>query len=80
MTAKRVREGTSIGEQALEEAMADRWNYIRNPPSERKTPVSWLQYGVQLDEESEHELRDRALDKLVDVRADLEGLKLKRRR
>ncbi|WP_158257554.1 hypothetical protein [Haliangium sp. UPWRP_2] len=32
ITARRLREGASISEQALEEAMAERWNYIRRPP------------------------------------------------
>lgn len=80
ITGKRLREGASISEQALEEAMAERWNYIHNPPSERKTPVFWVRHGELLDSESEHELTDRATEAFVDLSASLRILEIKRKR
>lgn len=79
ITAQRLREGANISEQALEEAMAERWSYIHKPPPERKTPVYWVKHGVLLDEESERELRDRATEKFVDLSASLRILEAKRR-
>ena len=58
----------------------ERWNYIHNPPSERKTPVFWARYAALLDDESERELRDRATEKFVDLSAALRILEAKRRR
>ena len=80
ITSQRVREGTSIGEQAVQESMADRWNYISRPPSGRKTPVYWIRVGELLDDQSEHELRDRTTEQFVDVSARLRILEAKRRR
>lgn len=80
ITGKRLREGASITEQAQEEAMAERWNYIHNPPPERKTPVFWVRRGELLDPQSERELTDRATEAFVDQSAKLRILELKRKR
>jgi hypothetical protein len=80
ITAQRLREGANISEQAREEAMVDRWNYIRRPPPERSTPVHWVRVGELLDEQSERELRDRTTEQLVDVSTNLRILEHKRRR
>ncbi len=77
ITARRLREGVPLSEQALEEAMAERWNYIRRPPPERTTPVFWVRHGAQFDEQSERELRDRATDRYVDLSASLRILQRK---
>ena len=80
ITTQRLREGASLNEQALEETRVERWNYIRNPPPERKTPVCWVRHGVLLDDQSEHELKYRALEKFISLSASLELLKRKLRR
>ena len=80
ITTQRLREGASLSEQALEETRAERWNYIRNPPPERKTPVCWVRHGALLDDQSEHELKYRALEKFMSLSASLELLKRKLRR
>ncbi|HRI54496.1 MAG TPA: hypothetical protein PLW65_30360, partial [Pseudomonadota bacterium] len=80
MTTQRLREGASLSEQALEETRTERWDYIRNPPPERKTPVCWVRQGVLLDEQSEQELKERATEKLIALSASLDMLKRERRR
>lgn len=73
--ARHLREGKSLSEQALEHAMAERRSYIRSPPPERQRPVFWVRHSMQLDDESERELRDRATGRLVDLNARLRRLK-----
>ena len=65
--ARRLHEGKILSEQALEKAMAERRSYIRSPPPERNRPVFGVRHGVQLDDESERELRNRATERLVDL-------------
>lgn len=78
VTARRPKPGVSIGEQAVEEAMSERWSFVRNPPAQRSVPVAWAKYGVALDEQSEHTLRDLAMGQLVDLEARLRILKRRR--
>ena len=78
VTARRPKPGVSIGEQAVEEAMSERWSFVRNPPAQRSIPVAWAKYGVALDEQSEHTLRDLAMGQLVDLEARLRILKRRR--
>ena len=73
--ARRLHEGKSLSEQALEEAMAERRSYIRSPPPERQRLVFLVRHGVQLDDESERELRDRLPERLVDRSDSLRRLK-----
>lgn len=78
ITAQRLRAGVSIGEQALEEAMTERWAYIRNSPPGRTAPVAWVRHGVVLDDESERALRARATEQLVELEARLRVMKRRR--
>lgn len=73
--ARRLHEGKSLSKQALEKAMAERRSYIRSPPPERNRPVFWVRHSMQLDDESERELRERATGWMVDLSARLRRLK-----
>lgn len=76
VTAARLVEGKSLREQAMAAAMLARWDYFRNPPSERKTPVCWVQHGFLLDPESEAALRDISSTRNVDMASEVSWLKL----
>lgn len=80
ITGQRLRDGTNITEQAQQEATVERWNYIHNPPPERKAPVYWVRHGELLDPQSERELIDRTTERFVDLSSSLRILELKRRR
>lgn len=77
VTAPQLVEGKTLREQAVAAAMLARWDYFRNPPSERKTPVRWVHQGFLLDPQSEVELRDISSTRNVDMASEVSWLKLK---
>lgn len=77
VTAARLVEGKTLREQAIAAAMLARWDYFRNPPPERKTPVHWVRHGYLLDPDSEAALRDISSTRNVDMASEVSWLKLK---